>query len=44
MLAKGIDWLASLSIAPDLESRRATLSVFSELQASYSSERTLHEL
>ena len=44
MIAKGIDWLAQLSIAPDLEMRRATLAVFSELQAAYSSERTLHEL
>ncbi len=44
MIAKGIDWLARLSITPDLETRRATLSVFSELQAAYSSERTLHEL
>ncbi len=44
MISKGIDWLAQLSISPDLETRRATLSVFSELQAAYSSERTLHEL
>ena len=44
MIAKGVDWLARLSIAPDSETRRATLSVFSELQAAYSSERTLHEL
>ncbi len=44
MIAKSIDWLAHLSIAPDLEMRRATLAVFSELQATYSSERTLHEL
>jgi hypothetical protein len=41
MIAKGIDWLAQLSIAPDLETRRATLAVFSELQAPYSSEHTL---
>ncbi len=44
MITKGIDWLAQLSIAPDLETRRATLEVFSELQAAYSSESTLHEL
>ncbi len=44
MILKGIDWLAHLSLAPDLETRRATLSVFSELQAACSSERTLHEL
>ena len=44
MISKGIDWLAHQSLAPDLEVRRATLSVFSELQAAYSSERTLHEL
>ncbi len=29
---------------PDLETRRATPSVFSELRAAYSSEHTLHEL
>ncbi len=44
MISEGIDWLAHQSLAPDSESRRATLSVFSELQAVYSSERTLHEL
>jgi hypothetical protein len=44
MIVKGIDCLAHLSITPDLETRRATLAVFSELQAAYSSERTLHEL
>ena len=44
MITKGIDWLARLSIDPDLETRRATLAIFSELQAAYSSERTLHEL
>ena len=44
MISRGIDWLAQLSLDPDLETRRATLSVFSELQAAYSSERTLHEL
>jgi hypothetical protein len=35
MIAKGVDWLARRSIAPDLETRRATLSVFSELQTVY---------
>ena len=35
MIAKGIDWLARQSLAPDLETRRATLSVFSELRAAY---------
>ena len=44
MITKGIDWLSRLSIDPDLETRRATLAVFSELRAAYSSERTLHEL
>jgi hypothetical protein len=44
MITKGIDWLARLSIGPDLDTRRATLAVFSELRAAYSSERTLHEL
>jgi hypothetical protein len=43
MIAKGIDWLAHLSLAPDLEIRRATISEFSELQAAYSSERTLQK-
>ena len=36
MITKGIDWLSRLSIDPDLETRRATLSVFSELRAAYS--------
>jgi hypothetical protein len=44
MITKGIDWLTRLSIDPDLETRRATLALFSELRAAYSSERTLHEL
>ena len=44
MITKGIDWLSRLSIDPDLETRRATLAVFSELRATYSSERTLYKL
>jgi hypothetical protein len=39
-----MNWLATLSIDPDLEVRRRTLSVFSELQAAYVSQKTLHEL
>jgi hypothetical protein len=37
-------WLASISLDPDLEVRRGTLSVFSELRADYASQKTLHEL
>jgi hypothetical protein len=39
-----MDWLACLSIDPNSEVRRGTLSVFSELRAAYSSQRTLQEL
>ncbi len=35
LLARAIDWLATLSIDPDSEIRRGTLSVFSELKAAY---------
>jgi hypothetical protein len=44
LIAWAVDWLATLSIDPNAEIRRGTLSVFSELQAAYSSQRTLHEL
>jgi hypothetical protein len=44
MIARAVTWLAKLSIDPNAEIRRGTLSVFSELQAAYSSQRTLHEL
>jgi hypothetical protein len=44
MIARVVTWLAMLSIDPNAETRRGTLSVFSELRASYSSQRTLHEL
>ncbi len=44
LLARAIDWLATLSIDPDSEARRGTLSVFSELKAAYSSQKSLHEL
>jgi hypothetical protein len=44
MIAKAVTWLAMLSIDPNAETRRGTLSVFSELRAAYSSQRTLHEL
>ncbi len=43
-ISRTMDWLASLSFNPDLEVRRGTLSVFSELRAAYSSQKTLHEL
>ena len=44
LLARAIDWLATLSIDPDSEVRRGTLSVFSELKAAYSAQSSLHEL
>jgi hypothetical protein len=44
MIARAVTWLAMLSIDPNAETRRGTLSVFSELRAAYSSQRTLHEL
>ena len=44
LLARAIDWLARLSIDPDSEARRGTLSVFSELKAAYSAQSSLHEL
>jgi hypothetical protein len=43
LLARAVDWLATLSIDPDLEARRGTLSVFSELKAAYSTQSSLHE-
>ncbi len=44
MIARAVTWLAMLSIDPNAETRRGTLSVLSELRAAYSSQRTLHEL
>jgi hypothetical protein len=44
LLARAVDWLATLSIDPDSEVRRGTLSVFSELKAAYSTQKSLHEL
>jgi hypothetical protein len=44
MIARAVTWLAMLSIDPNAETRRGSLSVFSELQAAYSIQRTLHEL
>ena len=44
LLARVIDWLATLSIDPDSEARRVTLSVFSELKAAYSTQSSLYEL
>jgi hypothetical protein len=44
MIARAVAWLATLSIDPKMETRRGTLSVFSDLQAAYSSEPTLHVL
>ncbi len=44
MIARTVTWLAKPSIDPNTETRRGTLSVFSELQAAYLSQRTLHEL
>ena len=44
LLARAVDWLATLSIDPDSEARRGTLSVFSELKAAYSTQNSLYEL
>jgi hypothetical protein len=44
LISRAMDWLAGLPFNPDLEVRRGTLSVFSELRAAYSSQKTLHEL
>ena len=44
LLARTIDWLATLSIDPDSETRRVTLTVFVELQAAYSTQSSFHEL
>jgi hypothetical protein len=44
MIARTVTWLAMLSIDPNAETQRGTLSIFSELRAAYSSQRTLHEL
>ncbi len=44
MIARAVTWLAHLSIDPNAETRRGTLSVFSELRAAYSSQQTLHEM
>ena len=44
LLTRAIDWLATLSIDPDSEIRRGTLSVFSELKAAYSTQSSLQEL
>jgi hypothetical protein len=38
LLARAVDWLATLSIDPDSEARRGMLSVFSELKAAYSTQ------
>ena len=44
LISRAMDWLACLSLDPNSEVRRGTLSVFSELRAAYSSQRTLQEL
>jgi hypothetical protein len=44
LLSRAMTWLAHISLAPELEVRRGVLSVFSELRAAYSSQKTLHEL
>ncbi len=44
LIARTIDWLATLSINPDSETRKGTLAVFTELQAAYSTQNSLHEL
>ncbi len=44
LISRAMNWLACLSIDPDLEVRRGTLLLFSELRVAYSSQNTLHEL
>ena len=44
LVLRAMDWLACLSLDPDSEVGRGTLSVFSELRATYSSQQTLQEL
>jgi hypothetical protein len=44
LISRAMTWLASISLDPELEVRRGVLSVFSELRAAYSSQKTLHEL
>ncbi len=44
LITRVMVWLATLSIDPDLEVRRGTLSAFSELRAAYSSQKTHLEL
>ncbi len=42
LIARTIDWLATLSIDPNSETRRGTLAVFSEIKAAYSTQNSLH--
>jgi hypothetical protein len=44
LISRALTWLASISLDPNLEARRGVLSVFSELRAAYTSQKTLHEL
>jgi hypothetical protein len=44
LISRAMTWLASISLNPELEVRRGVLSVFSELRAAYSSQKTFHEL
>jgi hypothetical protein len=44
LISRAMTWLASILLDPELEVRRGVLSVFSELRAAYSSQKTLHEL
>jgi hypothetical protein len=44
MIARAVTWLAMLFIDPKMETRRSTLSVFSDLQAAYSNKPTIHAL
>jgi hypothetical protein len=44
LITWAVYWLARLSIDSNTETRRGTLSVFFELQAAYSTQRTLYEL
>ncbi len=44
LISRPMTWLASISLDPKFVVRRGVLSVFSELRAAYSSQKTLHEL
>jgi hypothetical protein len=44
LISRAMVCLANISLGPEIEVQRGVLSVFSELRAAYSSQKTLHEL